>query len=268
MEVVTMVRKLFWATGILVVLGLLTFGSDLWSYLRTGADWVTSSIRGQVPLQFEVQRAEDLIADLTPEIQANMDAIAEEEVAIKRMREEAALLEDRLEVQRNQMGTLRDAMATDRAVFVFASRTYGRDAVRNDLGRRVTAYKQAAVELETQQRILAAREQSLAAAQTKLHNMFEAKRELEAQVAELKAELTMAQAVESAGKVNVDDSKLAQARQSLESLRHRLEVFRAKIHRQGLLTEGIQLETPASQTDVMAEVDAILAQPVEVSVRD
>jgi chromosome segregation ATPase len=252
-----MFRKLIWGMIALTVVGLLTFGSDLWSYVRTGAHWVTSSIRSQVPLEFELERAQKLIAELTPEIESNLHAIAEEEVAIEQLDRRVRETETRLAVGRRQMATLRDAAASGQRVTFYHGTAYTAEQIKTDLGRRVDAYKQADANMSTQRRILAARSKSLEAARKKLTNMHQAKRDLQAQVAELDAQKKMLDAVQAASRIQMDDSKLAQAKESLRKLQHRLQVVRKLVEQQGLLTEGIPVDA-APKKDVLAEVDALL----------
>jgi hypothetical protein len=50
----------------------------LCSYVRTGANTVRATIKQEVPLEFEIQRARELVEQLAPEIRQSLHVIAEE----------------------------------------------------------------------------------------------------------------------------------------------------------------------------------------------
>ena len=74
-------RGLIGATGFVLVGGLL-FGKDLASYVRSSARGVRTVVKDSVPIEFELRRARDLLEDIIPEMRANIQLIAEEEVEV------------------------------------------------------------------------------------------------------------------------------------------------------------------------------------------
>ena len=77
--------------------GFLFLGRAFPSYLRTSASAVTGSVKNSVPIEFELRRARDLIKAILPELQAQVRAIAEEEVAISALEAEIEDSDSRLE---------------------------------------------------------------------------------------------------------------------------------------------------------------------------
>src|SRR5580765_2799211 len=67
------------AVGALVTGGLI-FGSELSSYLRSGAKSLRVAVRDNVPIEFGIRRARDLLEGIGPEIHNSVRAIAEQEV--------------------------------------------------------------------------------------------------------------------------------------------------------------------------------------------
>lgn len=69
-------------TVVLVITGGLLFGSDLSSYIRSGAKMTQEKVKDAVPIEFELRRAQDLLEEILPEIHANIELISKEEVEI------------------------------------------------------------------------------------------------------------------------------------------------------------------------------------------
>src|SRR6185503_21266399 len=57
--------------------GAVVFGSDAASFLRTSAHQVRASVRDNIPVEFQLRRARDLVDQILPEMQANVRLIAE-----------------------------------------------------------------------------------------------------------------------------------------------------------------------------------------------
>ena len=73
--------------AILVVTGLglttlVLFGRDAASYVSTSYHRVTESVQDRVPVDFQIDRAKQMVRDLDPEIRRSMHVIAKEEVAL------------------------------------------------------------------------------------------------------------------------------------------------------------------------------------------
>ena len=65
-------------TAAAALLGGVVFGTDLGSYLRSGGRSIKAVMKDNVPIEFELRRARDLLDDIVPEMQANIRAIAEQ----------------------------------------------------------------------------------------------------------------------------------------------------------------------------------------------
>ncbi len=67
-----MVKKVVFTGGCLMILGLLCFGHEAFSYIRTSAGCLKDSVRNSVPVEFQIERARRMIKDLKPEVRRNM----------------------------------------------------------------------------------------------------------------------------------------------------------------------------------------------------
>ena len=70
-----MIKKALVAAGSALLILTFLFGRDVASYIGTSLSSIRDAVRQQIPLEFELERARGLIADLTPEIRRNMRVI-------------------------------------------------------------------------------------------------------------------------------------------------------------------------------------------------
>src|SRR5262249_53327520 len=72
------------------VLSTLVFGRDVFSYVKTLGSSTRDAIKAEVPIEFEIQRARDMVGNLVPDIRKCMHVIAEEEVNVEHLSKEIA----------------------------------------------------------------------------------------------------------------------------------------------------------------------------------
>src|SRR5262249_25704093 len=81
-----MFRMIKWAalgvTG-LGAAGYFLFGENAMNYVSTMATTVKDSVRGQIPIEFELKRAEGLIGDIGPQVQQCKLEVARQEVQLE-----------------------------------------------------------------------------------------------------------------------------------------------------------------------------------------
>jgi chromosome segregation ATPase len=130
--------------------------------------------------------------------------------------------------------------------FVYAGKSYSQVQVKEDLSNR---FKQFQVHEETTSKlnqVLAAREKNLEAARRKLDGMLAAKRELEVEVENLQARMTMVEVAQTTSPVSINDSHLSSTRQLLDDIRTRIDVAEQMSVNEGALDGTIQLDEPTS----------------------
>ena len=90
----------------------LLFGREAFSYLRSSARSMRSAAQDSVPIEFQLRRARDLVNDIVPEIQANVRAIATQEVEIEHLKADIEQSENSLAGEKVRVGKLRDCLAS------------------------------------------------------------------------------------------------------------------------------------------------------------
>src|SRR5436305_9736565 len=89
----------------------LLLGSEAMSYVRSSARSVRASVRDNIPVEFELRRARDLLDDILPEMQANVRLIAEQEVECDAAKGDIAAGEKSLAEETGRVRKLREALA-------------------------------------------------------------------------------------------------------------------------------------------------------------
>ena len=161
--------------GVILVGGLI-FGGELFSYLRTSTGAVRESVREAVPIEFELQRARDLIDDILPEIHANVRLIAEDEVEIAALEKDLARSNEQLTIDRRLLSQLREKLNTQDVSYEIGDRDYSRKQLTQQASLKLARLKDAEMILASKQRLLETRQKSLQAAMQMLDRQFRRKR--------------------------------------------------------------------------------------------
>ncbi len=233
------------AVGVGSTIALASTGA--WSYMKCGYRTASDSVRDSVPIDWEIKRARQMIEDLKPEIAQNLQVIAREEVGVQRLATEIKAKETQLSKSRGDIMRLKGDLESGSVKFVYAGRSYSQVQVKEDLSNR---FKQFQIHEETTSKlnqVLSAREKNLDAARRKLDGMLAAKRELEVEVENLQARVTMVEVAQTTSPVSLDDSHLSSTRQLLDDIRTRIDVAERLVASEGSLEGTIQLDEPASE---------------------
>ena len=243
-------------------------GTSTYSYVRTGFSSIRDGIKEQIPIELEIRRARDMITNLKPEITGNLQLIAREEVEVARLEKEVARKQEQLEKAKRDMLRLKkdvgaclesarpesDLSETDsQQKLVYAGRKYSVSQVREDLNMRFKQYQTQEATADKLNKILVAREKNLDASRRKLDEMLAAKRQLEIEVENLQARLTMVQVAETAGSFTINDSSLSQTRQLLDDIATRIDVAEKVSDSEGMLHGAIPLDE-AAPSDIVDQI--------------
>ncbi|HUE71636.1 MAG TPA: hypothetical protein VMP01_12190 [Pirellulaceae bacterium] len=217
------------------------------SYTKTSLGWVQQSVREAVPVEFEINRANQMIRDLDPEIHRNMHLIAKEEVDVKGLRDQLAEGEKQLAKNKADIEKLTGDLQRGDSTFVYCGKNYTARQVEHDLTRRFESFKVKEATLSKLRQILAARENGLVAGREKLKEMQAAKSKLEIDVANLEARLEMVKVAQSTSEFNFDDSQLSRTKDLVKDISARIDVAEKLVNAETTYPGQIDLEeAPAS----------------------
>lgn len=248
------------------LLSTLVFGRDVVSYVKTLGCSARDAIKSEVPLEFQIERARDLVENLVPDIRKCMHVIAEEEVNVEHLQREIARCDTDLGKQKDEILALRREVDSGKQTYQFASRTYSAHEVRRDLACRFERFKTAEATLASKRQILVAREKSVSAARAKLENMLADKRELEVQIENLDARMKTLQAAQTATSVQLDNSQLARAKKLIGELNKQLDVAQRVLDSEGKFTGLIPVDTSSQPPeDLSAQIDDYFGKDAKTS---
>jgi hypothetical protein len=253
-EEAAMLRKSFVIVGGLLLLALLFFGRDAFSYISTSVARVHERVKSNVPISFEISRVRDMMKKLDPEVRDNMHRIAREEVDVAKLEREIDRQGQQLAKDRGDIMRLKSDLETGSQQFVYAGRSYNAIQVRTDLANRFAHFKTSEATVDQLKKVLEARKSGLNAAREKLEGMLAARRQLEVEVANLEARLKMVEVAQTTSDFNFDDSQLARTRDLITEISTRLEVAEKLLNSPVFVQEQIPLESPETTEDILDSV--------------
>lgn len=250
-----MFKKLLIGTAVAGGAGLLVIGTPAIYYVRTAYSTVRDTVKESVPVTVEIKRARQMIDDLKPEIAQNLRVIAQQEVEVARLEENLTGKQKLLADARDKILRLKDDLKTGSSNFQYAGRTFTVSQVKQDLNQRFENFKSQESTVDKLEKILAARQRNLEAARAKLNEMLAAKKQLEIEVEDLQARLTMVEVAQTGNELHLDDSRLSQTRQVLDEIRTRIDVAEKLVASEGALDGTIPLEdeAPADLVDQVSD---------------
>lgn len=255
------------ATVGLTLVGGLLFGDDLISYVKSSANAVQRTAKGAVPIEFELTRARDLLDEIIPEMHANVQRIATEEVELASLKADIKASTEKLAEERARVAKLRDVVSIETASYRIGGQKYTHEQVVDDLSRRFESVKEAEDVLAGKQRLLTQREATLAAAEQMLRKTQSQKSLLEDKIESLASQHRLVQAAAVGSKVQMDNSKLAQTEKLIGEIKKRLDVAERVLARESEFVQPIEISV-VDEADLLAQVDEYLHGPTEVAVQD
>ena len=243
-----MIRKMVLTGGALALLSSVTLGVPLFSYARCGVDWLRSSANDAMPLEWELKRARQMIADLKPEIEVNATRIAREKVDVSRLVKQLEETNTNLAQGRADIERLSEDLGSEVQVYSYGGRTYTSAQVKNDLSNRFKRFKTRSATADKLEQMLSAREASLRAAQERMEAMLSARRQLEVEVENLQARLGALRVAQTSSQLNLDDSQLARTRELLDEIATRIDVAEETMSVDAEYFGEIDLEEPSDES--------------------
>lgn len=219
-----MLKKMAAGSLALATLGTFVFGRDAYSYLVTGVQTVRDTVRGEVPVEFEIERARREVEQLVPEIRKSMHLIAREQVEVEHLSEAIARREKELANQEDAILALSEKLKTGETRFVVAGRTYNDAEVQRDLAQRFNRFKTAKDALKADRETRIAREGALQAHRDALEGMLSQRKTLEVELDRLDARVRTIAARKTISDIAIDDSHLARCKGLIRNINGKLDV--------------------------------------------
>lgn len=248
-------KGLFLAAAGTLLLGL-CFGRNAMSYVKTAANKVSETVKNNVSIGYEIDRARQMIKDLIPEIRHNMQLIAKEEIQVKQFEKRVDQADKTLSRDREEILRMKAVLDQNPGAktLEFGNRTYPVHRVNVDLAKRFKHYKTADETSFNLSKVLDARQRTLAAARQKLNGMLAAKQQLEVDVENLEARLKMVEVAQTTNEFDFDDSHLARTKELISDIHTRIEVSARLLDVQTDFHARIPLELPEEMEDISDQI--------------
>lgn len=263
-----MIKKVIVTTLLAGLIGGLTLGTGAGSYVKTAWNRATNSVERAVPVEFQIDRARQMVRDLAPEVRRSMEVIAKEEIELERLGEQIEASAKKTAKSKREILRLQSDLSSNRDVFRYAGHTYERKEVCEDLSRRFTRHKVADETLEHLTNMRDARTANLDAARQKLTAMIAAQKKLETDIMNLEAKRQLVEVAQaSSDVVALDESQLSRAKGLIADIRSRLDVA-SRLANAGTSFPGEIRLDPAESEDVSEQVAAYFSLGADASLAD
>ena len=238
--------------GLLAVL----YGTAAPYYARTAVNKVRDTAKDAVPMQYEIDRARQQVAELEPAIRDNIEAIARAEVEIEYLDKEISSTHANLDREGSEIVALREHLK-DGDLRLTGGVSYTPDEIKGEMARRLDHYKTIKSILADKEETLNLRKKALLSAREQNAKMRAAKVALLTQIEGIETRLKQIEATQASNEFTFDNSALARAKQTVAELGKRVEVMQRVSEQEGRYTDDkvpVFLIDPTR--DVAEEVDA------------
>ena len=252
-------KATFAVLGLLLVGGLL-FGSNFIPYAQTTFQRVKAKAQDAIPMDVQLETAENQLSKIQPEIKNMVWQIAKEKAQIKRLASDLNRQSESLAKRYDEMMTLREHISSGEEVYVATNgKAYTNERVKEDLRHRFSVYQTAEKTVEKSEQILELRRAALESALVKLDEAQAQERELAVQIENLKARQRMVEVAKSASHIDIDDSQFAKTRKMIDDISARIDTEEEMLSLVPKYFGQIPVSSDdvlSSDTDVLQEFDA------------
>jgi len=238
----------------------LAFGTSAPSYVRTAFHKFRDGAKSSVPVQFEIDRAREEIANLGPAIHDNIENLARAQVEVESLDREIVAKRANLGSEKQILTTLRASLNTGDYKLA-GNVSYTEDEVKAELKHLWDHFNQVTSQLKVQEETLKAKQKAVVAARQQLQQMSASRQALLTKLSGIEARLKMIQTTKESNEFNFDDSALARAKASVSDLEKRLDVMARTAEMEGKFSDtGIPVIIEPSR-DILKEMDAEFGPP-------
>jgi hypothetical protein len=208
-----------------VVAGMFILRSThLGAYARTAWHKVRTSVKHEVPIEFQIDTIRQEVAQLMPDMRKNISLVARETIELQRLREQVNEVHAKLDNELDNVRVLRDRVQDGTATVSFNGRSYSAERAKDLLARKIAACETCRSELKAKEDLLEAREAGLEAEREKLAQMKSQKEQYEVQIAQMEAQLKTLRLTQARSSFQLDDSRLSRIKEMISEVRSAMQV--------------------------------------------
>jgi len=248
--------------------GFLFLGTDFPSYVATAFSSVRESVSGQIPIEIELKRAENLIRQIDPQIQTCKRDLARAEVELEDLQESVGHLEQVVTSEERKLKIGARLLREDGEDGVHLASDFGaRRRVSADLGRTKDSYVNNVAILKTKRALIERQAKAVDAAKQRLAAVRYERGALEDQVRALKTQQMQVEALAATSdRFDLDSSALSEAKEVISGVRKRLDIAQRMLEND-MVFQGDPLEVAVEERNVVEEIDELFAGDMEIPAR-
>lgn len=220
-----MFKKALVGVGIVLIGGLVCAKTDCCSYVSTMWKQGKAFAKKQVPVEFEIKRAKEMLASLDKVDDRLISVMANEMVAMKRLEKEIVEGQDSLD------GMARDIQARNEQLksgtfTVSRGVNSSKEQFSLELERRFKRFKTAEATLKTKKDLVAQHQERLSAVKEQRDGLKGQKTDLASRIESLETQVALLRAAEARSKAKLSDSQIGelnQIKELVDSLEQRIE---------------------------------------------
>lgn len=255
-----MFKKIFLA-GLAIAAGMFILNhTRLGSYGHTAWNKAKSSVKGQVPLEFEIERVRDQLQQLMPDMNKNLNEIAKEVVAVDNLRDEIKVARENLTKQKDLVRQMTEDLKTGNEKITYRGIRYPRERISERLANDIKSCVRCEDELKARESLLEHKERALEAAKEQVASIRSQRKDLEVQIAQLEAELKAVRLAQTKSTIQLDDSRLSHIKASIKDIQNRMKVERVRGDMEAQFSNDptIKVEKKKSAEEVIKDAEAYL----------
>ncbi len=237
-----MFKKMFKSSVLLCLavflVAVLLFGPHAMDYVRGTVNHIQRGVANNVPIDFELERAKDMLEEIIPEMRANVKLISQEEVEIAALKTEIDSSVKPLAMERQAIENLNQQLCLHKASYQVGGHQFTRQELTDDLARRFERFKESEMVRQSKEKMLKIREKSLSNAIKTLENTKQNKQLLENKIASLESQYRLIQASSVGTEYSIDNSKISQTEKLIGQIKKRLDVAERVLANEGKFLES------------------------------
>lgn len=242
--------------------GFLFLGTDFPSYLGTMASSVRESVAGQIPVEFELKRAEGLIRQIDPQIENCKRDLARSEVELEELHQSVQRLDKVVEGEEKKLRVGAKMLSSDGAGEVqFASDNGVRRRVNADLQRTKDSFVNNLAILKTKRALIERQEKAVDAAKQRLIAVRTEREALEDQVRSLKTQQQQVEALAAtSSRFDLDSTALSQAKEVIAGVKKRLDIAQRMLENDMVFHGEDSISVAVEERNVVREIEELFAE--------
>lgn len=241
--------------------GFLFLGTDFPSYVGTMASSVRESVAGQIPVEFELKRAEGLIRQIDPQIDTCKRDLARSEVELDELHQSVNRLEQVVQGEEKKLKVGARLLSGDGSNSVELAVDNGaRRRVSADLQRTKDSYVNNLAILKAKRALIDRQERAVEAAKQRLVAVRNEREALEDQVRSLKTQQQQVEALAaSSQRFDLDSTALSQAKEVIATVRKRLDIAQRMLENDMVFQGEDPSVAVVEERNVLKEIDELFA---------